>query len=67
VPTAALAQQPLKSDSAMTPDHPPAGLLRKLSEALETRSSAKLTMQVLTNGVLGADMRQWLRDFGEIC
>ncbi len=51
------AQQSLKAGTSMTPDHPAAALLRKFSEALDTRSAGKLKLQVLTNGVLGADVQ----------
>lgn len=57
LPLGALAQQPLKAGTSMTPDHPAAGLLRKFAESLEARSGGKLKMQVMTNGVLGADVQ----------
>ena len=53
----AQAQQSLKAGTSMTPDHPAALLLRKFSEALDTRSGGKLKLQVLTGGVLGADVQ----------
>lgn len=56
-PLAAQAQQSLKAGTSMTPDHPAAGLLRKFSESLEQRTGGRLKLQVMTNGVLGADVQ----------
>lgn len=57
LPLLAQAQQALKAGTSMTPDHPAAGLLRKFSESLESRSGGLLKLQVMTNGVLGADVQ----------
>ena len=57
MPLPARAQQALKAGTSMTPDHPAALLLRKFSEALDARSGGKLKLQVLTGGVLGADVQ----------
>lgn len=56
-PLLAGAQQQLKAGTAMTPDHPAALLLKKFSEELDASSAGKLKLQVLTNGVLGADVQ----------
>lgn len=56
-PLAATAEQALKAGTSMTADHPAAGLLRKFAESLDRRSGGKLKMQVMTNGVLGADVQ----------
>ena len=57
LPMAAYAQQNLKAGTSMAPDHPAATLLKKFSELLDSKSGGKLKMQVLTSGVLGADMQ----------
>lgn len=54
---AAQAQQALKGGTSMTPDHPAAEMLKKFSEVLDAKSHGKLKLQVLTNGVLGADVQ----------
>jgi TRAP-type transport system periplasmic protein len=54
---AAQAQQSLKGGTSMTPDHPAAEMLKKFSEVLDAKSHGKLKLQVLTNGVLGADVQ----------
>ncbi|MCX7247823.1 MAG: DctP family TRAP transporter solute-binding subunit [Burkholderiales bacterium] len=51
------AQQNLKAGTSMAPDHPAATFLKKLSELVDSKSGGKLKMQVLTSGVLGADMQ----------
>lgn len=56
-PFAANAQQALKGGTSMTPDHPAAALLKKFSELLDASSKGKVKLQVLTNGVLGADVQ----------
>lgn len=56
-PLALHAQQNLKAGTSMAPDHPAATLLKKFSELLDAKSGGKLKMQVLTSGVLGADMQ----------
>lgn len=56
-PFFASAQQQLKAGTAMTPDHPAALLLKKFSEVLDAKSGGKVKLQVLTNGVLGADVQ----------
>jgi tripartite ATP-independent transporter DctP family solute receptor len=57
IPLIASAQQSLKGGTSMTPDHPAAALLGKFSELLDAKSHGKLKLQVLTNGVLGADVQ----------
>lgn len=57
LPMAAYAQQNLKAGTSMAPDHPAATFLKKLSELVDSKSGGKLKMQVLTSGVLGADMQ----------
>jgi TRAP-type transport system periplasmic protein len=54
---AAQAQQTLKGGTSMTPDHPAAEMLKKFSEVLDAKSHGKIKLQVLTNGVLGADVQ----------
>ena len=56
-PLVAGAQAALKGGTSMTPDHPAAALLTKFSELLDAKSQGKLKLQVLTNGVLGADVQ----------
>ena len=56
-PLLANAQQSLKGGTSMTPDHPAAALLTKFSELLDAKTQGKLKLQVLTNGVLGADVQ----------
>lgn len=53
----AQAQLALKGGTSMTPDHPAAEMLKKFSEVLDAKSHGKLKLQVLTNGVLGADVQ----------
>jgi len=53
----AQAQQTLKAGTSMAPDHPAALMLKKFSEVLESKGGGKLKLQVLTNGVLGADVQ----------
>jgi tripartite ATP-independent transporter DctP family solute receptor len=56
-PLALHAEQAFKAGTSMAPDHPAATLLKKFSEVLDAKSGGKLKMQVLTNGVLGADVQ----------
>jgi len=56
-PLALHAEQSFKAGTSMAPDHPAATLLKKFSEVLDAKSGGKLKMQVMTNGVLGADVQ----------
>ena len=55
--TPAHAQQSLKAGTSMTQEHPAALLLKKFSESLDAKSGGKLKLQVMTGGVLGADVQ----------